>query len=262
MPNTSRSTVPASFKPSGGIVTPPAAPDPLESGIRSAFDQGEPVVEKQPITYTLRNGGVLVETCPSWCAVDHADDIEGLFAEDLSHEGAEIELRTNTIEGSRVSILAARITQFPFSTDGSGSEAPYMALRPESSMGEALGYSTPEDVEAEIARVEAHLRDLRALNARLVNARAEHERRQSLRPENLSVEDVRSLPVSVLLKAFGLKVVEVGSMPHGVRVWLDRGAVEPAFFIDRTVPQAAREAAVRASLVLVVEAMASKAAGQ
>ncbi|WP_411097191.1 DUF6907 domain-containing protein [Streptomyces sp. 020-2-3H-GM] len=255
MPNTSRSTVPASFKPSGGIVTQPTAnavePPPVA-----------PNVEPQPITYALRTGGFLVETCPSWCVVDHVDDIEGLFAEDLSHEGAEIELRTNTIEGSRVSILAARITQFPFSTDGSGSEVPYMALRPEASMGEALGYSSPDDVEAEIRRAEAHLKALRDMNARLVEARAEYERQQSLRPENLSVEDVRSLPVPVLLKAFGLKVVEVGSMPHGVRVWLDRGAVEPAFFIDRTVPQAARETAVRASLVLVVEAMASKAAGQ
>ncbi|WP_097934718.1 MULTISPECIES: DUF6907 domain-containing protein [unclassified Streptomyces] len=261
MPNTSRSTVPASFKPSGGLVTQPTTPGPLEATLRSAFDQGEPVdaggnpvVEKQPITYVLRTGGILVETCPSWCVVDHADDIQGLFAEDLVHEGAEIELRTTTIEGSQVSILAARIQQFPHSNDGSGSEVPYMALRPEASMGEALGYSSPEGVEAEISRAEAHLQSLRALNARLVDARAEYERGQALLSENLSVDDVRSLPVPVLLKAFGLKVVEFGDMPHGVQVWLDRTGSEPAVYLLRSLPQSARESLVRACLTAVVEA--------
>ncbi|WP_405187830.1 DUF6907 domain-containing protein [Streptomyces anulatus] len=227
--------VPAAFKNSGAPVTPPAA-------------------EPQPITYALRGGGVLVETCPTWCVLDHADDIEGMYAEDLVHQGAEIELRTTTVEGSRVSILAAQIMQWPFSTDGSGSEVPYMALRPEASMGEALGYSSPEDVEAEISRTEAHLQSLRALNARLVEARAEYERSQGLLPENLSVDDVRALPVPVLLKAFGLKVVEFGDMPHGVQVWLDRTGSEPAVYLLRSLPQSARESLVRECLTAVVEA--------
>ncbi|MFJ1788350.1 DUF6907 domain-containing protein [Streptomyces anulatus] len=254
MSNTARTSIPASFKPSGGIVAQPTAQPTAEP------TPVAPNAVPQPITYALRTGGVLVETCPSWCVLDHADDIEGIYAEDLVHEGAEIQLRTNTIEGSRVSILAAQIMQWPFSTDGNGSEAPYMALRPEASMGESLGYSTPEDVEAEIARTEAHLRDLRVLNARLIDARAEYDRRQALRPENLSVDDVRTLPVSVLLKAFGLKVFEVGGMPDNTLVWLDRGGEQPAFYIDRSLTQASRETAVRESLVLVVEAMASKAA--
>ncbi|MGW3927819.1 DUF6907 domain-containing protein [Streptomyces microflavus] len=252
MRNTARTTtVPAAFRQSGAPVTPPAAePTPVA-----------PANNPQPITYALRGGGVLVETCPSWCVLDHAADIQKLgYAEDLVHEGAEIELRTNTIEGSRVSILAARITQWPYSNDGSGAEVPYMALRPEASMGEALGYSTPEDVEAEIARTEAHLRDLRALNARLVDARADYERRQALRPENLSVEDVRTLPVAVLLKAFGLKVFEVGGMPDNTLVWLDRGGEQPAFYLDRSLTQADRETAVRQCLVAVVETLTAKAA--
>ncbi|MEU3836105.1 DUF6907 domain-containing protein [Streptomyces microflavus] len=222
--------------------------------------QAEPATEKQPISYALRSGGVLVETCPSWCVLDHASDIQKLgYAEDLVHEGDEIELRTNTIEGSRVSILAARITQWPFSSDGSGAEVPYMALRPEASMGEALGYSTPEDVEAEIRRTEAHLQKLRKLNARLTEARSEYQRRQGLRPKNLTVDDVRSLPVPVLLKAFGLKVFEVGGMPDNTLVWLDRGGDRPAFYIDRSLTQASRETAIRESLVLVVEAIGKKA---
>ncbi|MFJ5046365.1 DUF6907 domain-containing protein [Streptomyces sp. NPDC088719] len=250
MRNTARTSIPATFKPSGGIVTPPAAePTPVA-----------PVVEPQPITYALRTGGVLVETCPSWCVLDHADDIQGLYAEDLVHQGAEIELRTTTIEGSRVSILAAQIMQWPFSTDGSGSEVPYMALRPEASMGESLGYSTPEDVEAEIRRTEAHLHSLRELNSRLVEARAEYHLRQGLLPENLTVDDVNTLPVAVLLKAFGLKVFEVGGMPNNTLVWLDRGGDQPAFYMDRSLTQTDRETAVRQSLVAVVEAQAAKAA--
>ncbi|EGE43166.1 hypothetical protein GTY83_19020 [Streptomyces sp. SID4928] len=247
MRNTFQTSVPATFKPSGGIVTQPTA-EPVEPS---------PVVpnaEPQPITYALRTGGVLVETCPSWCVLDHASDIEGIYAEDLVHEGAEIQLRTNTIEGSRVSILAAQIMQWPFSTDGNGSEAPYMALRPEASMGESLGYSTPEDVEAEIRRAEAHLGALRALNARLVDARAEYEHRRGLRPENLTADDVRSLPVPVLLRAFGLKVVEFGEMPHGVQVWLDRTGSEPAVYLLRSLPQSARESLVRECLTAAVEA--------
>ncbi|MFH9369114.1 DUF6907 domain-containing protein [Streptomyces anulatus] len=227
--------VPAAFKNSGAHATPSAD-------------------EPQPITYALRTGGVLVETCPTWCVVDHADDIQGLYAEDLVHQGPEIELRTNTIEGSQVSILAARITQFPFSTDGSGSEVPYMALRPEASMGEALGYSSPEDVEAAIRRTEAHLQSLRALNVRLIEARAEYQDRQDMRPESLTADDVRALPVPVLLKAFGLKVVEFGDMPHGVQVWLDRTGSEPAVYLLRSLPQSARESLVRQCLVAVVEA--------
>ncbi|WP_432004586.1 DUF6907 domain-containing protein [Streptomyces parvus] len=250
----STTTAPAAFRQSGAPATPPAAaPTPVT-----------PPAEKQPITYTLRTGGVLVETCPSWYVLEHAPDHDALYPEDLVHEGAEIELPTTTIEGSRVSILAARITQWPHSGDGSGAEVPYMAIRPEASMGEALGYSSPEDVEAEICRTEAHLQALRDLNARLVEARAEYHRRQGLLPENLSVEDVRSLPVSVLLKAFGLKVFEVEGMPNNTLVWLDRreGGVQPAFYIDRSLTQASRETAVRESLVLVVEAMAAKAASK
>lgn len=228
--------VPAAFKNSGAPVTPPA-PEP------------------QPITYALRDGGVLVETCPTWCVLDHADDINGLgYAEDLVHEGAEIELPTTTIEGSRVSILAARIMQWPHSSDGSGSEVPYMAIRPEASMGEALGYSTPEDVEAEIARVETHLQALRGLNTRLIEARAEYQDRQDVRPESLTADDVRALPLPVLLKVFGLRVVEFGEMPHRVQVWLDRTGTEPAVYVLRSLPQSARESMVRECLTAVVEA--------
>ncbi|NUV90010.1 hypothetical protein G6W61_28015 [Streptomyces sp. KAI-26] len=44
MRNTARTTsIPATFRQSGAPVTPPAAPDPLETALRSAFDQGEPV---------------------------------------------------------------------------------------------------------------------------------------------------------------------------------------------------------------------------
>lgn len=222
--------------------------------------QQEPATQKHPLTYQLRDGGVLFETCPSWCILDHADETQKLmYAEDLVHEGAEIELPITTIEGDRQTILAARIQQWPFSTDANGSEVPYMAYRANAGYGEALGYSTPDDVEAEIRRTEAHLQKLRRLNARLVQARAEDQQRQGLRPENLAAGDVQTLPVPVLLKAFGLKVFEVGDMPGNTLVWLDRGGDQPGFHLDRTLTQADREAVIRQCLAEVVEATARKA---
>lgn len=52
MRNTARTTtVPATFRQSGAPVTPPTAPDPLETALRSAFDQGEPAdADGNPVT--------------------------------------------------------------------------------------------------------------------------------------------------------------------------------------------------------------------
>ncbi|MEV3847893.1 hypothetical protein AB0J30_13995 [Streptomyces microflavus] len=71
MRNAARTTtVPATFRQSGAPVTPPAAPDPLETTLRSAFDQGEPVdadvtptVESTPAElYALWQGMTIGET--------------------------------------------------------------------------------------------------------------------------------------------------------------------------------------------------------
>ncbi|WP_328893848.1 DUF6907 domain-containing protein [Streptomyces sp. NBC_00236] len=259
-----QNTVPATFKTSGAPVTPPATPDPLESALRSAFDQGEPcdadgnpVAEDRSITYQLRHGGVLVEECPTWCVLDHADDIaKPIYAEDLVHEGEEIELSITTVEGDKDSILAARIQQWPYATDGNGSDVPYMAYRANANYGESMGYSTPTDVEAEIRRTEAHLYALRQLNERLAEARADFLDKRGPAAADLTVADVRTLPVPVLLKAFGLAVVEVESIPYGIQGVLDRTGDVPVVVLLRSLPQAGRESLVRQLLVSMVEGQA------
>ncbi|MEV3846915.1 hypothetical protein AB0J30_08995 [Streptomyces microflavus] len=70
MSNTAHTNVPAAFRQSGAPVTPPATPDPLETTLRSAFDQGEPVdaegnptVESTPAElYALWQGMTIGET--------------------------------------------------------------------------------------------------------------------------------------------------------------------------------------------------------
>ncbi|RPK36742.1 hypothetical protein EES39_31845 [Streptomyces sp. ADI92-24] len=147
-------SAPATFKPCGGIVTPAFIAAP---------------VEDRTTTYQLKDGGVLVEECPSWC-------------------------------------------QWPHTTDRDGSEVPYMAYRANANYGEAMGYSTPTDVEAEIRRTETHLHALRQMNERLAAARADHLEQRGLDAADLTVH-VKMLPVPVLLKAFGPTAVEVESIP-------------------------------------------------
>ncbi|MFJ8766693.1 DUF6907 domain-containing protein [Streptomyces clavifer] len=239
MPNTSRSTVPASFKPSGSLVAPAfVAPPAL------------PVVEDRTITYQLKHG-VLVDTCPTWCILDHAADITGLVnAEDLVHEGEEIGV-SFTADGETDTLLSARIAQWPHS-DVDGSEIPFMALRPVGM--EFSGYLAPDDVEAEIRRVEAHLQALRQMNARLVEARAEDRERRSV--GRLTVADVESMTIPALLTVFGLTVVEVGEMPNQVQGFLDRTGPKPLVYLLRSLPQDARAGVVRQLLTAVVEGQA------
>ncbi|WP_329307387.1 hypothetical protein OG322_33955 [Streptomyces sp. NBC_01260] len=55
-------SAPATFKPCGGIVTPAFIAAP---------------VEDRTTTYQLKDGGVLVEECPSWCQWPHTTDRDG-----------------------------------------------------------------------------------------------------------------------------------------------------------------------------------------
>ncbi|MFE7478595.1 DUF6907 domain-containing protein, partial [Streptomyces sp. NPDC057575] len=244
----------------------PATPDPLESALRSAFDQGEPcdadgnpIVEDRTITYQLRGGGVLVEECPTWCVLDHADDIaKPINAEDLVHEGEEIGLSFTNVEGDLDTILAARIQQWPHSDDD-GSHVPYMAFRANGNYSESLGYSTPSQVEAEIRKAEAHLQALRGLNARLVEALDVDRQKRGPARESLTAHDVQMMPVPVLLKAFGLRVVEVDEIPYGIQGVVDRTGTfgkQPVVVLLRSLPQSARVDVVRKLVLAIVEGQA------
>ncbi|MFJ3141429.1 DUF6907 domain-containing protein [Streptomyces halstedii] len=261
-----RNSIPATFKPSGGIVTPPTAPDPLETVLRSAFDQGEPcdangnpTVEDRTITYPLNNGGVLVEECPTWCVLDHAGDIEKLgFAEDLVHEGAPVSISFTVDGGGEASLLSGYISQYPHATDNN-TRTPFMALHPDAGMGEALGYLGPDGVEAEIRRVEAHLRALRGLNEQLREARSTYWEQAAQDPARLTANDVKTLPVAVLLEAFDLTVVEIESIPYGIQGVVDctgEMSPKPVIVLLRSLPQSAREPLVRQLLVSMVEGQA------
>lgn len=260
-------TVSATFKPSGGFIpSQPTAPDPLESALRSAFDQGEPCdadgnpiveqpAEDRTITYPLRGGGFLVEECPAWCIKDHADEIEhGIYAADLTHEGEEVSLSFTTTESERDVVLAARITQWPHSDDGA--QVPYMALLPVADNGETLGYLTPSQVEAHIRKVEQHLQALRRMNERLAAARVENQRANGRSWRSLTAGDIEGMPIPALLQAFGLRVIEVGEMPHKVQGFLDRTGEKPAVYLLRSLPQADRDRTVRQLLAAFIEGQA------
>jgi hypothetical protein len=235
-----QTTVPASFKPSGGIVAQRTAE----------------TVENRTITYPLRSGGILVEECPAWCVKDHASEIEGgIYAEDLTHEGKEVSLSFTTVESERDVILSARITQWPYS-DEDGSEVPFMALMPNADSGETLGYLTPSQVETQIRKVEQHLAELRRMNERLIAARSQNHEAAGRRWEQLRGDDIETMPVSTLLRAFGARVVEVEAMPHNVQGFLHRDGDERIVYLLRSLPQAAREDVVRKLFVPMVEGQA------
>lgn len=242
-----QNTVPASFKPSGGIVA--------QRSIEPRSFKPEPA-EDRTITYPLRGGGILVEACPSWCVKDHADEIEhGIYAADLTHEGEEVSLGFTTTEGERDVVLAARITQWPHS-DEDGSEVPYMALLPVADTGETLGCLTPLEVETHIRKVEQHLQALRRMNERLAAARADDHRRNNRSWRTLTTNDIEGMPIPALLQACGLSVVEVGEMPHEVQGFLDRTGEKPVVYLLRSLPQSARADVVRKLLVSIVEGQA------
>ncbi|MEU9258563.1 PE-PGRS family protein [Streptomyces sp. NPDC048212] len=243
-------TVPTQVKPSGGIVTP----DPLETALRSAFDQGEPcdadgnpIVEDRSITYPLLAGGFLVDECPTWCTLDHADDIErGLASpEDLVHEGDQLAL---TFPTSQRGLLSASIRQWPHDTDHDGSNLPHIALMPDADSGDDLGYLTPAALNTEIQRVRRHLVELQKLAEQVAALRADTHQRSG---GALEEDDILSMPLPYLLTVFGARVVE--GDPEGF------GDVRHSFIlgkegdwqvlISRELTQCLREDLVRQTLL-------------
>ncbi|MGW5273636.1 DUF6907 domain-containing protein [Streptomyces sp. NPDC004044] len=233
-------TVPATFKPSGGIVAQRTAEAPATKAAPA---------EDRTITYPLHDGGFLVDVCPAWCINDHDDDIEhGLCAaEDLTHDGREVAVGFTSVEDGRDVLLAARIAQWPHSQED-GSEIPFMALLPNADSGEGLGYLNPAQVNAEIRRVEQHLAALRELNAQLVTARAEYYRTSGRGWQQVTEGDVKLLPIPALLKALDARVVEVETLPCNVQGFLHRDGDERVVYLLRSLPQAERELVVRGIL--------------
>ncbi|MEV1054648.1 PE-PGRS family protein [Streptomyces sp. NPDC049887] len=268
-------SIPASFRPSGApLPGVPAQPQSAEeAAVRRSVGAQFPKVaaflaeeSAQPagrtFTYPLLGGGTLTATCPKWCTADHTSDAErGIHPSDLCHEGDEIALEMTTEEGTTDRILAARIMQWPFAS-GDGSADPHMALMPEAGNGEALGYQTPAEVNATIRQVEAHLFALRQLSEQLAEARAvEHaayveslNRKAHLGPVHawlsLHPDDVQTMPIAYLMKAFGAEVVEVEPGEVGIEGELSStGPEDVVIVLPRILTQILRERAVRRLLL-------------
>jgi hypothetical protein len=214
-----------------------------------------PAVEPQTLTYPLKSGGSITVSCPDWCADDHARDIEmGLsHPSDLQHEGAPISLSFDDVDGERETILAARLVQWPFSTDGD--TAPYIDLTPEASTAESLICRNRLELDDQIRRVRAHLNELIRLGDRLAEAQADdHARLVAARGTDkpwlsLSRDDLRTMPIAYLLRAFGVRVVETEDIGRKAVVALygEPGAMELRVLPD--LSQHLREDQTRQALI-------------
>lgn len=183
--------------------------------IPATFTSPEPVtIEDRTVTYPLKSGGFLTAECPDWCAEDHTFDIERGLAgpADLKHEGAPIALGFDDVDGERETILKACLVQWPFDPDGD--TKPHIDLSPEASSGESLIVRSRVELEGEIRRVRDHLDRLIRLGDRLAQAQADdHAERAAAQGTgkpwaSLSRDDLKSMPLAYLLKAFGVRVVE------------------------------------------------------
>ncbi|MGC2997440.1 DUF6907 domain-containing protein [Streptomyces sp. G35A] len=236
--------------------------------IPAAFIEPKPaVVEDRTITYPLKTGGFLAVECPDWCTADHALDIEhGIDPVDLHHQGEVIGLDFDDVDGERETILAARLAQWPFDADGD--TAPYIDLTPEASTAESMICRNRLELDEQIRRVRAHLNELIRLGDRLAEAQADdHARRTAARGTDkpwlsLTRDDLRTMPIAYLLKAFGVRVVETEDIGRKAVVALygEPGAMELRVLPD--LSQILREDQTRHALLAWHHAQAGAARDQ
>lgn len=237
-----------------GIPTQPAPTEPVPYELTDAALKA--LIGARTLTYQLYGGGSLSVPCPSWCTSDHASDLNGqLHPVDLCHEGDEIAISFTTGEGTTEHLLAARITQYPFCTEGDDSERPHMALMPAKGNGETLGYQSAGEVHAEIRRVQKHLLELQKLTEQLAEARAEDHaavHRGASRPTWMSLrpDDVQTMPIQYVLKAFDADVVEVDPDEVGIDGELSSVHEDDIVIVlRRNLTQPMREQAIRKLLL-------------
>jgi hypothetical protein len=223
-----------------------------ETTIHTAPAPQAPATEPRTITYPVRTGGSLTHPCPSWCTTDHADDVaRGIHPADLLHQGDDVRLDYNT-DGIEVSILQARIGQYPFAGDPCEA-SPYVELTPEGGVGTSLYLYNRLELDDEIRKVRAHLQTLIDLGDQLAEAQAENYDRHTTSAEKawqeLGRTDVQSLPVAYLLRVFGVKVVETENTGRKAVATLsgEPGSMELRVYAD--LPQQLREDQARRLLV-------------
>ncbi|MET7890658.1 DUF6907 domain-containing protein [Streptomyces mirabilis] len=216
----------------------------------ATFTAQEPAAEPRTITYPLRTGGSLTSVCPDWCTSDHSDDVaRGINPTDLLHQGDKIGLEYSA-DGIDMSILEARIIQWPFDPEDS---SPYVELVPEGRTAVGLTCASPLALDEEIRKVRGHLRALEELADQLAEAKAaEHalDSRGDLTPwASIGRTDLLSMPIAYLLKVFGVTVVETEDIGRKAVLALygEPGAMELRVKAD--VPQQLREDETRRALL-------------
>ncbi|MEU6312360.1 hypothetical protein [Streptomyces sp. NPDC047014] len=214
-----------------------------------------PQTNDRTITIPLAGGGFMAVPCPSWCVLDHADDIErGLFPGELQHHGDKVSLPFTLADGTTIQLLCVRIEQWPYANDGD-SDRPHAALVPSEGDGESTGYLTAAELHAEIRRVRSHLVKLGRLAERLAEARTEQHAAyyasRGMAPEGkwsgLVHDDVATMPVWYLLRVFEATVVEVDSPDP--EVYVENAVVNAdgsmTLNFDRRLTQFQREQSTR-----------------
>lgn len=221
------------------------------------------------LTYPLLGGGIITATCPDWCTNSHENDLRatGIDPSDIHHTSDEATLDFTLYGGERVGVLAAVIAQDPFS--GREISKPRIVFCPISGDEPVQEeYLTAHAFGEVIDQLQAHVDKLRRLQERLAQACAdEHTRYYAWLDkagntaakgtwQGLRVDDVKSMPLPYLLGVFGAVVIEDApeDFTPTEAAYLNGYPGDLKIRLDRSLPQAAREAVVRDLLVQVVEA--------
>lgn len=180
------------------------------TAVPATFTGQEPAsTPDRTITYPLKGGGSITVGCPTWCTTDHADDVaKGIHPTDLLHQGKQIGL-DYAPDGVEVSILQARIVQWPFSDDMDS--VPHIEFTPEASTAASVYVNNRLDLDDEIRKVRAHLNALIKLGEELSEAQAATHK--ALYPNDmpwasLGKTDLQTMPIGYLLEAFGVTVID------------------------------------------------------
>lgn len=199
-------------------------------------------------------GGAWVE-CPEFCAESHVDQWTQ-HAADLDHwgtEGARWDVATMHDPGMALLVLSARLYLDPNNPDPRMSAATVRV--DDESVDVFLTPDMAEQAADELIAFAGQLRNL-ARQARTFNERSDRLRRsqadEALRRARpwleLTLDDVDRLPVSRLLKAFGVTVIEDGACPDGQTAALTGKPGAMTLSYQQDVTQAEREQTVRGLL--------------
>ncbi|MFJ2630876.1 DUF6907 domain-containing protein [Streptomyces sp. NPDC087422] len=131
----------------------------------------------------IHGGGVITESCPSWCVATHAHDQGGMVG-DLTHDSAAVAMRLpmrvqGGVDAVAWPVLSAMVRQWPYEDDGDSARArePHVAFEP--SPDETLELDA-DGLAVVIDQIRAHADRLEQVHAQLLAAVAEHEAEVSL----------------------------------------------------------------------------------